>query len=81
MQGDGDALPLLVFGERLVRAFVVRQGLLESILTMEDVSHVVLKTCDVPGLTEAREDFPGTFRGLEGTVVFPKQDERLDGAT
>src|SRR6267143_3240622 len=80
VQRNGDSLPIPMFGQRLEGSLVVRQGLLESVLTMKDIAHVVLKPADTQGFAETREDFPRALRGLEGAVILAKQNEGLDGA-
>lgn len=80
VEGDGCALPILIFGKRFVGAVIVEHGFFESILAMENVADVVVEVGDTAGFAEPGEDFSGAFGRLEGAVIFAEQDQGLDGA-
>src|SRR5216683_2424805 len=80
MEGDGNAFPILILGESFIGDLVVRDGLLEAILTMKDVAYIVLENGNSPRLAECREDFARSLGGREGAVVFAQENQRLDRA-
>src|SRR5258708_39595126 len=80
MEGDGDAFPILMFGESLIGALVMRDSLLEAILAMKNVAYIVLEDANATRLSESREDFTRAFGGREGAVVFAEENQRLDRA-
>src|SRR5258707_1947519 len=80
MEGDGYAFPILILGESFIGDLIVRDGLLEPILTMKDVAYIVLEDANAPRLAKSSEDFARSLGGREGAVVFAKQNERLDRA-
>ena len=63
----------------VVGSVVVENGFFEAILAMEDISDVVFESGDAAGFAQALEDFAGAIGSFEGFIVFPKQNERLDG--
>ena len=58
----------------------MEHGFFEAVLAVEDVADVVVEVGDAPGFADTDEDFSRFFGGVEGAVVFAKQNERLDGA-
>ncbi len=67
-----------MFGKYFVSALVVRDGLFEAILAMENVAHIVVEACNAARLAKAREYFTRALGGRESAVVFAQQNERLD---
>src|SRR5207247_6173988 len=68
-----------MFSESSISALVMRDGLLEAILAMENVAYIVFEDANAPGLAESGEDFASALGGCEGTVVFAQKNQRLDG--
>ncbi len=79
MERDGDVFPIFMLAERLIRAFVARQSLFETILPVKNVSDVVLQARQPPAFSELCKDRARAFRCRECAVVFADENQRLDG--
>jgi hypothetical protein len=78
-QDHGHVFPILMMVKSVAGALVVVHGFFEAILAMENISDVIFESGDAAGFAEALEDFAGAAGSFEGFIVFPKQNERLDG--
>ena len=51
----------------------------KAVLPVIDVADVDLQPGKPPRVIQPRKYFSGPFRGVERLVIFPEQDERLNG--